>query len=78
MKYAVVKRDIWGTAGYGFSGVFLLIIIYFRRLTGAILITLTLVMSLAWTFGITYWAIGNLNTITGFLFVILFGLGIRL
>jgi hypothetical protein len=33
-------------------------------------------MSLAWTFGITYWIIGDLNTITGFMFVILFGLGI--
>jgi len=63
--------------GLPFIGIiFLLIVIYFRRLAGAILITLTLLVSLAWTFGVTYWVIGNLNTITGFLFVILFGLGI--
>ncbi len=75
-EYEVVKKDIMGTALYGIGGVFLLIVIYFRRFTGAILITITLLISLAWTFGVTYWAIGNLNTITGFLFVILFGLGI--
>ncbi|MFQ5864336.1 MAG: RND family transporter [bacterium] len=75
-QYEVVKKDILGTAVYGFGGVFLLIIIYFRRLTGAILITLSLLFSLSWTFGVTYWVIGSLNTITGFLFVILFGLGI--
>jgi predicted RND superfamily exporter protein len=75
-EYEVVKKDILGTAYYGFGGVFLLIILYFRRLTGAILITLTLLFSLTWTFGVAYWVIGSLNTITGFLFVILFGLGI--
>jgi len=75
-EFAVIKKDIFGTAYFGFGTVFLLIVIYFRRLTGAILITLTLMMSLAWTFGLTYGVIGNLNTITGFLFVILFGLGI--
>ncbi len=75
-EYAVIKKDIMGTAFYGFGGVFLLIIIYFRRLTGALLITITLLFSLTWTFGVTYWIIGSLNTITGFLFVILFGLGI--
>ena len=75
-EYEVVKSDILGTAYYGFGGVFLLIVLYFRRLSGAILITITLLFSLCWTFGMTYWVIGNLNTITGFLFVILFGLGI--
>lgn len=75
-EFAVIKKDIFGTAYFGFGTVFLLIVIYFRRLTGAILITLSLMMSLTWTFGLTYGVIGNLNTITGFLFVILFGLGI--
>ncbi len=75
-EYKVIKKDIMGTALYGFGGVFLLIVLYFRRLVGALLITMTLLFSLTWTFGITYWVIGELNTITGFLFVILFGLGI--
>lgn len=75
-EYEVVRDDIFGTAFYGLSGVFLLIMIYFRRLLAAVLISLTLFASLAWTFGVTYFVIGSLNTITGFLLVILFGLGI--
>jgi len=75
-EFEVVKNDIIGTAAYGFGGVFLLIVIYFRRLLGAVLITVTLLFSLTWTFGVAYGVLGELNTITGFLFVILFGLGI--
>ncbi len=71
-----VRRDILGTAVYGVGGVFLLIVLYFRHLLGAVVISLSLLGSLAWTFGVTYLVIGQLNTITGFLFVILFGLGI--
>ncbi|MFQ5678366.1 MAG: RND family transporter [Gemmatimonadota bacterium] len=75
-EYETVKQDIVGTAVYGFGGVFLLIVLYFRQLVGAGLITVSLLASLSWTFGLTYLVIGRLNTITGFLFVILFGLGI--
>ncbi|MFQ5636456.1 MAG: RND family transporter [bacterium] len=70
-----LKLGFLGAAPFA-ALIFFLIIVYFRQLTGAILITVTLLMSLSWTFGVTYWVIGNLNTITGFLFVILFGLGI--
>lgn len=41
-----------------------------------IIIGLPLLISLAWTFGITYFVLGVLNTMTSVLFVILFGLGI--
>ncbi|MBN2732829.1 MAG: MMPL family transporter [Balneolaceae bacterium] len=41
-----------------------------------VLIGLPLVISLAWTFGITYAVLGMLNTMTSVLFVILFGMGI--
>ncbi len=75
-EYDVIKDDIVGTAVYGLGGVFLLILLYFRRLMPALLITMTLLFSLTWTFGLTYLVLGSLNTITGFLFVILFGLGI--
>ncbi len=75
-EYEVVSKDILGTGYYGFTGVFLLILLYFRRIMAAVLITIALAMSISWTFGITYLVIGQLNTITGFLFIILFGLGI--
>lgn len=41
-----------------------------------LLIGLPLLVSLAWTFGITYAVLGMLNTMTSVLFVILFGMGI--
>jgi predicted RND superfamily exporter protein len=41
-----------------------------------LLIGLPLIVSLAWTFGITYAVLGVLNTMTSVLFVILFGMGI--
>lgn len=75
-EFEALKRDIVGTAVYGILGVFLLLVLYFRSLTPPILIAITLLASLAWTFGVTYMLIGQLNTITGFLFVVLFGLGI--
>ncbi|MFQ5747261.1 MAG: RND family transporter [Gemmatimonadota bacterium] len=71
-----VKHDILGTLIFGVSGVFLLLVLYFRRIVAAIVISLSLLFSLSWTFGLTYLVIGELNTITGFMFVILFGLGI--
>ncbi len=41
-----------------------------------LVIGVPLIMSLVWTFGITYFYLGMLNTMTSVLFVILFGLGI--
>lgn len=41
-----------------------------------LLIGIPLLVSLLWTFGITYFHLGVLNTMTSVLFVILFGLGI--
>ncbi|MDP2958993.1 MAG: MMPL family transporter [Longimicrobiales bacterium] len=71
-----VTADVLGTAGFGVSGVFLLLAVAFRSVIIASLISLSLVASLAWTFGLTYLVLGQLNTITGFLFVVLFGLGV--
>lgn len=41
-----------------------------------LVIGIPLIISLAWTFGITYFVLGTLNTMTSVLFVILFGMGI--
>jgi hypothetical protein len=41
-----------------------------------LIIGVPLLMSLVWTFGLTYFYLGMLNTMTSVLFVILFGLGI--
>ncbi len=75
-EYETISADIVGTAAYGVGGVLLLLVLVFRSVLIPLLIALTLASSLAWTFGLTYLLVGQLNTITGFLFVVLFGMGV--
>ncbi len=74
--FNVILNDIQSTLMYGVVGVVLLLTLYFRQPLAVFFVALPLIMGLSWAFTITYWVIGNLNTMTGFLFVILFGLGI--
>lgn len=75
-EYEVILGDIKSTLVYGVVGVIVLLTFYFRQPLAVLFIAIPLTMSLMWAFAITYWIIGNLNTMTGFLFVILFGLGV--
>jgi len=75
-EYDTILSDIKSTLVLGIIGVVLILTIYFRQPLAAVFVALPLLMGLIWAFAITYWVIGNLNTMTGFLFVILFGLGI--
>lgn len=72
----IIMQDLKSTAAYSIIGVLLLISIYFRQVFASVFIALPLLMSLAWTFGVTYLVVGSLNMITVGLFAILFGLGI--
>jgi predicted RND superfamily exporter protein len=62
-----------GTSGNGKYSVWSHLI---RMPVPVIVIGLPLIISLMWTFGLTYFYLGMLNTMTSVLFVILFGLGI--
>ncbi|MBM3277356.1 MAG: MMPL family transporter [Candidatus Handelsmanbacteria bacterium] len=75
-NYDAVMQDMKLTSLLSLLGVLGLISLYFRQLWSSIFVAIPLVMSLAWTFGLTYLVIGNLNQITVGLFAILFGLGI--
>ena len=75
-QFKIIMHDLKSTASYSIVGVLVLITLYFRRVLGPVFISLPLVMSLSWTFGVTYLVIGSLNMITVGLFAILFGLGI--
>jgi uncharacterized protein len=75
-EYSVIINDIKSTLLFGVLGVILLLTVYFRQPLAALFVAIPLIMGLTWAFAITFWVIGNLNTMTGFLFVILFGLGI--
>ena len=75
-EFDVIMKDVKSTLMYGVVGVFLILTVYFRQPLAVFFIATPLAMGLMWAFAITYWVIGNLNTMTAFLFVILFGLGI--
>jgi len=72
-----ITSDVMGTGILGVTGVFLLLVVFYRRLVIPILLSVSLLPSMAWTFGLAYLLIGQLNTITAFLFVVLFGMGIE-
>lgn len=76
-EYDILIEDIFGTLLYGLGAVLLLVTVYFRQPLTAFFLGIPLLMGLIWTFGITYGVIGSLNAITGFLFVVLFGLSIE-
>jgi len=75
-EYLVIISDVRSSIASGLFLVALLIVLYFRRLMAVVIIGIPLAMSLSWTFGLTRLVIGRLNTMTVFLFVVLFGLGI--
>jgi len=76
-EYDILIDDVLGTLLYGLIAVILLVTVYFRQPMTAFFLGVPLLMGLIWTFGIAYGAIGNLNVITAFLFVVLFGLSIE-
>ncbi len=69
-KYVNYRRGAQNTQHHGFFSHAI------RMPVPVGLIGLPLIISLAWTFGITYAVLGVLNTMTSVLFVILFGMGI--
>ena len=75
-EYDTILSDVRSTLIFGIMGIVALLTFYFRQPLAAFFVAIPLAMGLIWAFAITYWVIGNLNTMTAFLFVILFGLGI--
>lgn len=75
-EYDTILSDVRSTLIFGVVGIVALLTFYFRQPLAAFFVAIPLAMGLFWAFAITYWVIGNLNTMTAFLFVILFGLGI--
>lgn len=75
-EYLVIIDDVRKSVVSGIILIAGLLFLYFRRLSSLALIAIPLIMSLMWTFGLTRLVIGRLNTMTVFLFAILFGLGI--
>lgn len=75
MLYFFIKKYIHFRRGSDHGG-YTLFSHVIRMPIPVLIIGIPLVISLIWTFGITYFQLGMLNTMTSVLFVILFGLGI--
>ena len=75
MMYFFLKKYLHYRKGSK-SGKYTILSHIIRMPVPVLIIGLPLIFSLVWTFGITYFYLGMLNTMTSVLFVILFGLGI--
>jgi hopanoid biosynthesis associated RND transporter like protein HpnN len=68
--------DVKNASKYALTGVALLFIIFYRRVTEPLLAVFTLMVSVAWAMGYTTLSVGHLNIISVVFTTILIGLGI--
>ncbi|MBI5527374.1 MAG: MMPL family transporter [Deltaproteobacteria bacterium] len=76
-EFETLKGDILGTALLCVALVALAVFAYFRRIRAVTLLGIACVAAVMWTFCVTYFAIGYLNTVTAFLGAIIAGTGIN-
>ncbi len=75
-KFDAIMSDIKSSAVWSLSAIFLVVVLFYRRLSALFYIGVPLVVGFLWTFAVTQVVLGGLNLITIFLVLILFGLGI--
>jgi uncharacterized protein len=68
--------DVKNASKYALTGVALLFILFYRRVTEPLLAVFTLMVSIAWAMGYTTLSVGHLNIISVVFTTILIGLGI--
>jgi predicted RND superfamily exporter protein len=76
-QYKHVKNDLSHVGIIGVAMILGVVFLYFLRIRTVITMLLTISIGVAWTFGFAYYAIGSLNSSTGFLFSIVVGNGIN-
>ena len=76
-EYGAIKRDLFEVGLTGVGLVLLVVLIYFMRARALLVMAITILCGLAWTFGFTRLVIGHVNVATGFLFSIVAGNGIN-
>jgi predicted RND superfamily exporter protein len=76
-QYNVVKNDLATVGIAGISMILLVDFLFFLRLRAVIAMAVAISMGVLWTFGVTRFSIGHLNTASGFLVSIIFGNGIN-
>lgn len=76
-EYGIVRDDLSHVGAMGIALVLTVVLVFYMRMRALITMGTTIMTGLAWTFGVTYLAIGHLNVATGFLFSIVAGNGIN-
>jgi uncharacterized protein len=76
-EYNAVIRDLGEVGLGGVIGVLASVLLFFLRIRTVMTMGATLIIALAWTFGLTRYTIGYLNSSTGFLVSIIAGNGIN-
>ncbi len=76
-QYRYVKNDLSHVGLIGVAMILGIVFLFFLRIRPLIMMTLTIGIGVAWTFGFAYYSIGSLNSSTGFLFSIVVGNGIN-
>ena len=76
-EYSVLRDDLLGVGLAGIALVLGAVLLYFMRLRAVLVMALSIVAGLTWTFGLTQIVIGHLNVATGFLISIVAGNGIN-
>ncbi|MFO0663597.1 MAG: MMPL family transporter [Polyangiaceae bacterium] len=76
-EYGTIKRDLFEVGLTGIAMVLCVVLLYFMRARALVVMAITILCGLCWTFGLTQVAIGHVNVATGFLFSIVAGNGIN-
>jgi hypothetical protein len=76
-EYHVVLHDLIHVGIVGVALVLAAVVFYFLRVRAVVVMAVTILVGLVWTFGLTRLVIGHLNMATAFLFSIVAGNGIN-
>ncbi len=76
-EYDAIIRDLSQVGALGVLGVLVSVFVFFLRVRTVLTMGGTLLVGLLWTFGLTHYTIGYLNSSTGFLVSIIAGNGIN-
>lgn len=76
-EYDAIVKDLSSVGFWGVTGILTAVLLFFLRIRTVVLMGATIFVSLAWTFGITRYTLGYLNSSSGFLVSIIAGNGIN-
>ncbi len=76
-EYGILRDDLLSVGATGIALVLGAVLLYFMRLRAVLVMGVSIVAGLIWTFGLTQIAIGHLNIATAFLISIVAGNGIN-